>query len=102
MARYKRIEGGEKNDLSGTPFTREELEDVYDLYMEIDGKGIHENNPKIHKLAEQLTRTIRSVENQLLGYRAVDTGKNLYASVFSAEDTGIIVGTAGYIILLNP
>jgi len=75
MVRYKRIKGGEKNKLSGTPFTREELEKVYDLYIQIDGKGIHENNPKIHLLAEQLTRTIRSVENQLLGYRAVDTGK---------------------------
>lgn len=75
MARYKRIKGGEKNRLSGTPFNREELEKVYNLYMEIDGKGIHENNPKIHLLAEQLNRTIRSVENQLLGYREVDSGK---------------------------
>ncbi|WP_432671107.1 ATP-binding protein [Flavobacterium sp. SM2513] len=75
MARYKRISGGEKNELSGTPFSREELEKVYELYVTIDGKGIHENNPKIHLLAEQLERTIRSVENQLLGYRVVDTGK---------------------------
>lgn len=75
MAKYKRIKGGEKNKLSGTPFKRDELEEVYDLYMELDGKGIHENNPKIHLLAEKLKRTIRSVENQLLGYRAVDTGK---------------------------
>ncbi|MBI9066273.1 MAG: ATP-binding protein [Salinivirgaceae bacterium] len=75
MARYKRIKGGEKNELSGTPFSRDELEKVYDLYIEIDGKGIHENNPKIHVLAEKLNRTVRSVENQLLGYRAVDTGK---------------------------
>lgn len=74
MAKYKRIKGGEKNDLSGTPFTRIELEKIYDLYIEIDGKGIHENNPKIHKLAEQLNRTIRSIENQLLGFRIVDTG----------------------------
>ncbi|WP_282015628.1 ATP-binding protein [Marinifilum flexuosum] len=75
MANYIRIKGGEKNELSGVPFTREELEKVFDLYVEIDGKGIHEHNPKIHKLAETLGRTIRSVENQLLGYRAVDTGK---------------------------
>lgn len=74
MAMYKRIPGGEKNELSGTPFSRIELEKVYDLYAEMDGKGIHENNPKIHKLASELKRTIRSVENQLLGFRIVDTG----------------------------
>lgn len=75
MAKYKRVKGGEKNALSGVPFKREELEKVYDLYIEINGKGIHENNPKIHRLADELGRTIRSVENQLLGYRAIDTGK---------------------------
>lgn len=75
MAKYKRIKGGEKNDLSGTPFTKVELENVYDLYIELEGKGIHENNTKIHVLANELNRTIRSVENQLLGFRAVDTGK---------------------------
>lgn len=75
MARHKRVKGGEKNELSGIPFSREELEKVYDLYININGKGIHENNPKIHVLAEELKRTVRSVENQLLGYKIVETGK---------------------------
>jgi len=75
MARYKRVKGGEKNELSGKPFTMEELDKIGDLYIELKGKGIHENNPKIHYLAEQLGRTIRSVENQLLGFRAAETNK---------------------------
>lgn len=74
MVEYKRIKGGEKNELSGVPFNMEELELVCDLYVEVDGKGIHENNPKIHALANKLGRTVRSIENQLLGFRAVDTG----------------------------
>ncbi|WP_299622510.1 ATP-binding protein [uncultured Tenacibaculum sp.] len=75
MAKYKRVKGGEKNNLSGKTFTRDELERVYELYVELEGKGIHENNPKIHALSSELGRTIRSVENQLLGFRAVDTKK---------------------------
>ena len=75
MAKYQRILGGEKNELTGKPFTKEELEKVGDLYIEINGQGIHENNPKIHNLANELNRTVRSVENQLLGFRAVATGK---------------------------
>ncbi len=74
MPKYTRIKGGEKNELSNTPFTKEELEKVGNLYVEMDGKGIHERNPKIHKLADELGRTIRSVENQLLGFRLVDSG----------------------------
>ncbi|MCJ0741843.1 ATP-binding protein [Pedobacter montanisoli] len=74
MAKYQRIKGGEKNERTGVPFSRIELEKVYDLYIEINGKGIHENNPKIHRLAKDLGRTVRSVENQLLGFRIVDTG----------------------------
>lgn len=76
MAKYKRIPGGEKNDLTGLPFNKSELERVCDLYIEIDGKGIHENNPKIHNLANELNRTVRSVENQLLGFRAFVTQKS--------------------------
>lgn len=73
---YKRIKGGEKNELSGVPFTKKELEKVADLYIEMNGQGIHENNPKIHVLANKLNRTIRSVENQLLGFRSFVTGKS--------------------------
>ncbi|UKT65058.1 ATP-binding protein [Pedobacter mucosus] len=74
MPKYKRIKGGEKNALSGVPFSKEELEKVCSLYVDMDGKGIHERNPKIHRLSEELGRTIRSVENQLLGFRLVDSG----------------------------
>ncbi|MCZ4693783.1 ATP-binding protein [Ancylomarina euxinus] len=75
MARYERVKGGEKNKKTGTPFTKPELEEICQLYIEIDGKGIHENNPKIHALAAKIERTIRSVENQLLGFRSFVTGK---------------------------
>ncbi|WP_406845021.1 ATP-binding protein [Flavobacterium soyae] len=76
MAKYERIPGGEKNDLTGQPFNKKELEKICELYIEIDGKGIHENNPKIHILANELNRTVRSVENQLLGFRAYVTNKS--------------------------
>jgi len=75
MVQYKRILGGEKNELSGSTFTKEELEKICDLYIELGGVGIHEHNPKIQYLAEKLNRTIRSVENQLLGFKKVDTGE---------------------------
>ena len=73
MARYTREKGGKKNQLSGKPFSQVELEEVCDLYIEMEGKGIHENNPKIHALARKLGREVRSVENQLLGFRKVAT-----------------------------
>src|SRR6185436_10343179 len=81
MAKYQRVQGGEKNEKSGVDWTRPELEEVCNLYIELKGKNIHENNPKIHELAKKLGRTIRSVENQLLGFRKVatkDTGRKNY------------------------
>jgi signal transduction histidine kinase len=81
MTTYKRIKGGEKNEKTGLDWTRPELESVCDLYIELGGIGIHENNPQIHKLAKKLNRTIRSVENQLLGFKKVatqDTGRKNY------------------------
>lgn len=74
MARYQRIKGGEKNEKTGVAWTKLELEEVCDLYIELGGKNIHENNPKIHQLATKLSRTIRSVENQLLAFKKIDTG----------------------------
>jgi signal transduction histidine kinase len=73
MAKYKRIKGGERNEKTGVDWTRPELEKICDLYIELGGKGIHENNSKIHSLAMQLGRTVRSVENQLLGFKKVAT-----------------------------
>lgn len=81
MASRYRPPGGEKNAKTGIDWTRLELEKVCDLYIELEGKGIHESNPKIHVLAKQLGRTVRSVENQLLGFRKVatnDTGRQNY------------------------
>ncbi len=81
MARYKRIKGGERNEKTGIDWTRPELEEVCDLYIELGGKSIHENNPRIHQLAAKLGRNIRSVENQLLGFKKVvtkDTGRKNY------------------------
>ncbi len=75
MARYKRTKGGNKTEKTGIPYIREELEKVYDLYIKLGGKGIHERNPQIHELAGELKRDVRSVENQLLGFKIVDTGK---------------------------
>lgn len=75
VKKYSRIKGGEKNDRTGIEWSRVELEEVCKLYIEIDGKNIHENNPKIHFLAEKLSRTIRSLENQLLGFRKVATNE---------------------------
>lgn len=74
MPKYKRVKGGEKNELTGVPFSKDELEKVCNLYIEMDGKGIHERNPKIHRLSSELKRTTRSIENQLLGFRLVDSG----------------------------
>lgn len=69
---YKRISGGEKNEKTGVKWTKEELIDVYYLYKELEGKGLHENNPKIQQLALKLNRTVRSVEAQTLMYRNLD------------------------------
>lgn len=74
MAKYQRVKGGEKNEKTGLDWTESELEDVCELYIDIEGKNIHENNPKIHLLAEKLNRTVRSVENQLLGFKKVASG----------------------------
>lgn len=68
-----RPKGGQKNEKTGIDWTRAELEKVCDLYIELKGEKIHETNPRIHDLAKELGRTVRSVENQLLGFRKVAT-----------------------------
>jgi len=73
MAKYQRVKGGEKNELSGTSFSKAELERVCDLYIRLGGKQIHEQNPAIRDLSQELGRTVRSVENQLLGFKQVDS-----------------------------
>jgi len=69
---YKRVKGGERNAKSGKRWTENELRLVLNLYLEINGTGIHEHNPKIHRLSNVLQRTVRSVEAQLLMFRCLD------------------------------
>ena len=74
MAKYIRTPGGEKNKNSGKRWTKEELSDVLDSYLNElrDGQGIHEHNPVVHMLSLRLERTVRSVEAQLLMFRNLD------------------------------
>ena len=46
---YQRVKGGEKNLKSGVRWTKEEIYEVYKLYKEINGVGLHEHNPEIQK-----------------------------------------------------
>lgn len=72
---YERVPGGERNEKSGSNWTRQELEEVLGLYLSLHGRKIHENNPAIQKLAQKLGRTTRSVEAQLLVFRQIEGGK---------------------------
>lgn len=72
MARQPRIKGGEKNTKSGQKWTSEELSKVLNLYVTDRQLKIHESNEMIQKLAKKLERTTRSVEAQLLMFRALD------------------------------
>ena len=74
MPKYIRTTGGEKNEKSGTRWSREELSDVLDSYLNelSDGQGIHEHNSVVQMISLRLGRTIRSVEAQLLMFRNLD------------------------------
>jgi hypothetical protein len=74
MARNERIKGGQKNAKSGQVWTEDELKRVFDLYLDLEGKGLHENNPAIIDLGKKLGRTTRSVEYQLLMFRNLERG----------------------------
>ena len=65
----KRIKGGEKNENSGKPWTKEELAEVFKLFIENKELKIHEHNPELDFLAKRINRTIRSIEAQLLMFR---------------------------------
>jgi len=73
--KYKRVPGGEKTIKSGIPWSKDELEIIFDLFLELKGLGIHENNSKIHKLSSVIQRSVRSIEAQLLMYRALSRDK---------------------------
>lgn len=72
MARQARVKGGEKNNKSGQKWNKEELSKVLALYISDRQLKIHESNDKIQTLANQLKRTTRSVEAQLLMFRSLD------------------------------
>ncbi|NGP75020.1 hypothetical protein G3570_00125 [Balneolaceae bacterium YR4-1] len=74
MSNHTRVPGGEENKKSGTTWSREEIEYVFKLYRELEGEGIHENNPKIINLGKKLGRTTRSVEAQLYMFRSLERG----------------------------
>ena len=67
--RNTRIKGKKKNFKSGHKWSREELNEVLQLYVSDPKLKIHESNPKIQELANKLNRTTRSVEAQLLMFR---------------------------------
>ena len=62
--KYRRIVGGERTEKSGDPWSKQELIRVYKLFIELNGIGIHERNPKIQELAKLLNRSTRSTEAQ--------------------------------------
>lgn len=69
---YKRIKGGEKNIKSGQKWSKEEIIKVYYLFKKLNGLGLHEHNPEIQKLAQELDRTVRSTEAQALMFRSLE------------------------------
>ena len=71
---YQRLKRGEKNLKSGVRWTKKEIYEVYKLFKEINGVGLHEHNPEIQKLAARLGRTVRSTEAQTLMFRNLERG----------------------------
>jgi hypothetical protein len=71
MAR-ERIKGGEKNFNSGKNWTRFELAKVLNLYINDPELKIHESYLLLQTLGQELGRTTRSVEAQLLMFRNLD------------------------------
>lgn len=76
MADRNRVPGGEKNLKSGVKWSKEELIEVYYLFKKLNGKNLHERNPKIISLSEKLGRTVRSTEAQTLMFRNLEREGN--------------------------
>tara|TARA_Y100001958_G_C20640224_1_gene173121 strand:+ start:109 stop:435 length:327 start_codon:yes stop_codon:yes gene_type:complete len=78
MIKNKRVPGGEKNINSNKRWNEDELKEVFNLYLHLRKKSkyghpkIHETVPEIIKLGKLLNRTTRSVESQLLMFRALE------------------------------
>ncbi len=67
-----RIKGGEKNENSGKRWSREELSEVLKLYISNPRLKIHETSIELANLSKQISRTVRSIEAQLLMFRNLD------------------------------
>lgn len=67
-----RIKGGEKNENSGKRWSREELSKVLQLYLNSPDLKIHETSNELQQLSKEITRTVRSIEAQLLMFRNLD------------------------------
>ena len=79
MERQTRTPGGAKNEKSGKDWSKEELREVLDFYLNElkDGTGIHESNPDLIKAAKKLGREVRSFENQLRQFKELEkNGEN--------------------------
>ena len=79
MERQTRTPGGAKNEKSGKDWSKEELREVLDFYLNElkDGIGIHESNPDLIKAAKKLGREARSFENQLRQFKDLEkNGEN--------------------------
>ena len=65
--------------MKGKPYSYQELQGVFSIYEEVRN-SIHKSNAKIIQLASVLGRDVRSVENQLLMFRAYEKEKqgNIY------------------------
>ena len=65
--------------MKGKPYSYQELQSVFSIYEEVRN-SIHKSNFKIIQLASVLGRDVRSVENQLLMFRAYEKEKqgNIY------------------------
>jgi hypothetical protein len=72
MSSKKRIKGGEKNENSGKRWSKEELSEVLKLYVSTPDLKIHETSTELSNLSKQISRTIRSIEAQLLMFRNLD------------------------------
>lgn len=67
-----RIKGGEKNENSGKRWRKDELSQVLQLYVNNPGLKIHETSVELHNLSKEITRTVRSIEAQLIMFRNLD------------------------------
>jgi hypothetical protein len=67
-----RVKGGEKNQNSGKRWSKEELSEVLKLYVNTPGLKIHETSLELSNLSQQISRTVRSIEAQLLMFRNLD------------------------------